>query len=219
MEPLKNEPASCERVLYVFYDFETTEDTRINDKTSVHVPNLVCLQQFCSNCESIADIDQDCIQCGKRKHTFWVDPLGDMLSYLCEPRPWAERILVIAHNAKAFDLHFILHRVIFLKWKVELIMNGLKIMCMRMEHLLFLDIISFLPFALRKLSDAFGLTVSKSWYSHYFNTRANLDYVGKFPDVSYYSIDKMSVSEREEFLAWYEGQQGELFDNRRVLAA
>jgi DNA polymerase III alpha subunit (gram-positive type) len=93
-----------------------------------------------------------------------------MLSYLCESRPWVERIIVIAHNAKAFDLHFILHRGIFLKWKLEPIMNGLKIMCMRMEHLLFLDSISFLPFALRKLSDAFGLTVSKSWYPH-FNTR------------------------------------------------
>jgi len=88
-----------------------------------------------------------------------------------------------------------------------------------MKHLVFLDSIYFLPFALRKLPDAFGLAVSKSWYPNYFNTQANLYYVGKFPDVSYYSIDKMSVSEREEFLAWYEGQQGELFDNRRVLAA
>jgi len=62
MRPLRNEPASCERVLYVFYDFETTQDTRLNDTTSVHVPNFVCLQQFCSICESIPDIDQDCIQ-------------------------------------------------------------------------------------------------------------------------------------------------------------
>jgi hypothetical protein len=90
---------------------------------------------------------------------------------------------VIAHNAKAVDLRFILHRAIFVKWNVEMIMNGLKIMCMRMEQLLFLDSISFLPFAFRKLSDALGLTVSKSWNPNYFNTRANLDYVGKFPDV------------------------------------
>ena len=126
---------------------------------------------------------------------------------------------MIAHNAKAFDLHFIPNRAIFLKWKVELIMNSLKIMCMRMEHFLFLDRISFLPFALRKLSDTFGLTVSKSWYPHYFNTRANLDYVGKFLGLSYYRVDEMSASEREDFLAWYEGQRDQLFDNRRVLAS
>ena len=126
---------------------------------------------------------------------------------------------MIAHNAKAFDLHFILHRVILLKRKVELIMNGLNIMYMRMEHLVFLDSISFLLFALRKLSDAFGLTVSKSWYPHYFNTRANMDYVVKFPDVSYYGVDEISASERLDFLAWYEGQRGVLFDNRHVLAS
>ena len=42
-----------------------------------------------------------------------------------------EKIVVIAHNAKASDLHFILNRAILLKRQVELIMNGMKIMCMR----------------------------------------------------------------------------------------
>jgi hypothetical protein len=106
-----------------------------------------------------------------------------MLSYLCESQPWAEKIVAIAHNAKAFDLHFILNRAILMKWQMELLMNGLKIMCMRVEHLL-LDSVSFLPFALRKLPEAIGLTVAKSWYPHYFNTRANLDYVGKIPDIT-----------------------------------
>jgi len=39
-------------------------------------------------------------------------------------------------------------------------MNGFKIMCMKMERLVFLDSVSFLPFLLRKLSVAFGLTAS-----------------------------------------------------------
>ena len=68
-------------------------------------------------------------------------------------------------------------------------------MCMWTEHLVLLDSISFLSFVLCKLLEAFGLTVSKSWYPHYFNTQANLDYVGKIPDVSYYGIDEMSVGE------------------------
>jgi hypothetical protein len=33
----------------------------------------------------------------------------------------------------------------------------------------------------------------------------------------YYGVDDMSVSERSDFLAWYEGQKVEVFDNRRVL--
>ena len=85
---------------------------------------------------------------------------------------------MIAYNAKAFVLHFILNRAILLKWQVELIMKRRKIMCMRVELSVFLDIVSFLTFALRKLPEPFGLTFAKSWYSHYFNTRANLNYVG-----------------------------------------
>jgi len=46
---------------------------------------------------------------------FCDDPLGDMLTYLCEPRPWANKIVAIAHNAKAFDPHFILNRAILRK--------------------------------------------------------------------------------------------------------
>ena len=145
MRPLVNVPASSERVLYVFYDFENSQDTKHSDTTNEHVPKLVCLQQFCSKCENMSDIRQDCIQCGKRIHTFWDDPVGDMLIYLCESRPWAEKIVVIAHNAKAFDLHIILNRAVLMKWQVELITNGLKIICMRVEHLVFLDSIFSYP--------------------------------------------------------------------------
>ena len=35
-----------------------------------------------------------------------------------------------------------------------------------MQHLVFLDNVSFLPFLLRKLLEAFGLTSSKLWYPH-----------------------------------------------------
>ena len=71
-------------MLYVFYDFETTQDTKRSDRTNEQVTNLVCLQQFCSKCENIPDIEQDCIHCGKHIHSFCDDPAGDMLSYLSE---------------------------------------------------------------------------------------------------------------------------------------
>ena len=58
-------------------------------------------------------------------------------------------------------MHFILNKAIMLKWKPGLIMSGLKIMCMKMEQLDFLDSVSFLPCALRKLPEAFGLSASK----------------------------------------------------------
>jgi hypothetical protein len=194
----------------MFYDFETTQNTKVTESATVHVPNLVCAQQFCTLCEEEPNIDQECERCNKRKHTFWEDPIGELLNYLCEPRPWANKVVAIAHNAKAYDLHFILNRAILLKWQPELIMNGQKIMSMRLEHLHFLDSISYLPMPLRKLLQAFGLSATKSWYPHFFNTKENMDYVGPIPDISYYGADAMSDAERNEFLEWYETQNGNI---------
>ena len=145
--------------------------------------------------------------CGRRKHSFWQEPLGELLSYLKEPRHWANKIVSIAHNAKAFDLYSILKAAIMLKWKRELIANGLKIMCIKMEHLVFLDSVSFLPCPMRYLPEAFGLMACKSWYPHYFNTEESLDYVGPTSDVSYYCVNEMVEVERRVFLARYKSQK------------
>jgi len=69
-------------------------------------------------------------------------------------------------------------------------MNGLKIMCMNMEHIVFQDSVSFLPCPLRKLTEAFGLTAFKSWYPHYCSTEKNLDYLGPIPEVSFYGFNE-----------------------------
>ena len=103
-----------------------------------------------------------------------------------------------------------------MKWNPELILNGLKIVSIKIEHM-FIDSVSYLPMPLRKLPEAFGLSVTKSWYPHYFNTNTNLNYVGPIPDVSYYGVDEMSISERGEYMTWYEGKKNRFFDNKLVL--
>ena len=143
--------------------FEITQNTRYLDgDATLHVPNLVCLQQFCSTCEDVEDAERQCDRCGVRKHSFWADLVGEMLTYQCPPRPWVKKVLDVAHNAKAFDLHFIVSRAVLLQWQPEMIMNGLKIMCMKLQHLVFLGSVSFLPFPLHKLPGTFGLTAFKS---------------------------------------------------------
>ena len=108
------EVTASDMALFVFYDFETTQDTKYSDSAIVHVQNLVSLEQFCSRCDNIQDINIDCEQCGRRKLTFGDDPVGDLLTYLCKSRPWWVKIVAIAHNATAFDLHFLLNRAILL---------------------------------------------------------------------------------------------------------
>ena len=168
MAPPVNKLPKSDNVLFVFYDFETTKDTRISDSATLHVSNLVCLQKFCKRCEMQADIDTDCERCGPRIHSFWEDPVGDLLSHLCEPRQCCDRVIANAHNARGVDAQFILDRAIVLKWTPELIMNGQKIICMKINHVKFLDSISFMPMALGKLPEAFGLSATKSWYPHLF---------------------------------------------------
>ena len=73
-----------------------------------------------------------------------------------------------------------------------------------MQHLIFLDSVSFLPCPLRKGPEALGLTASKSWYQHYFNTEENLAFAGPISDNSYYGINEMGEEEMTQFLAWYD---------------
>jgi len=68
MRPLKDVlPANADKVLDVFYNFETTQNKRYSDTTKVYVPNLVCVQQFCACCEDVVG-EIDCERCGKRRH-------------------------------------------------------------------------------------------------------------------------------------------------------
>jgi len=80
MTPLKNELPRSDDVLFVFYDFETTQDTKFSEDANEHVPILACAQHFCSTCDTLDDVETDCVRCGKRRHSFFVDPVGDILS-------------------------------------------------------------------------------------------------------------------------------------------
>jgi len=41
MQPLKTEVPSADNVLFVFYEFETSQDTKISETAKLHVPILV----------------------------------------------------------------------------------------------------------------------------------------------------------------------------------
>jgi len=156
------------------------------------------------------------VRCGKRKLSFWEEPVVDLIisSRTTHLGQWDRRY---SAQRQGVDLHFILNRAIILKWKPKIIMNGLKILCLKVEHLVLLDSVSFLPCPLRKLHEACGVSASKSRYPHYFNTEENLNYVGHILDVSYYGVNEMWEEERSEFVAWYESHKSEpIFENRRV---
>jgi len=88
-----------------------------------------------------------------------------------------------------------LKRAIPLKRNPQIILSVLKTISTKTQHLHFLDSISYLPMPLRKLPEVFGLSLSKSWFPHYFNTKANLEYVGPIPDIGCLGADEMGGRE------------------------
>jgi hypothetical protein len=129
MAPLSDRASRSDKVLYVFYDFEITQDINHGENSFEHVPNLVCVQHFCALCEDDLDMDVDCRRCGIRNHSFWTNPVGDLISYTFKSRPWADRIVAIAHSAKAFDLHFVLNRLVQMKSLPDLLILKIRKSC------------------------------------------------------------------------------------------
>jgi len=107
MCPLANELTKA-ITCYLYFMTLKRHKTLLTESSTVHIHNLVCLQHFCKVCEKEPDIYVDCVRCGRRRHAFWDDPMGDLLTYLCKERSWCKKVIAIAHNAKGFDAHFIL---------------------------------------------------------------------------------------------------------------
>ena len=81
----------------------------------------------------------------------------------------------------------------------------------------FLDSLSFLPMALRKLPKAFDLDdIEKGEFPYFFNTTAHEDYIGVYPPPEAYGVESMMPDAREKFLKWYAKQSGE-FDMRKEI--
>ena len=122
----KSLPSSA-KVLYVLYDIETNQDTVFTATSFMHVPNLLCAQQFCAARINVESVDTPCNVCGIRKWSFWERPVEEFIDYLCKPRENIDKIVAIAHNAKSFDSQFLLNHMIKRKWTPNIISTVRKL--------------------------------------------------------------------------------------------
>ena len=66
------------------------------------------------------------------------------------------------------------------------------------------DTLNFLPMPLASIPDAFGFPeLKKGYFPHFFNTKANQEYVGPLPDHHEYGTSSMKPSARKHFFEWY----------------
>ena len=155
--------------------------------------------------------------CGFRESIFRGDDAAvQFCSYITQEHQ--KNFILIAHNAKGFDLYPVLETLIdrHAIRPDKIIYNGSKITYMYVAkklNLTFLGSSNFLPMKLAKIPGALGLSeLSKGFFPHFFNRIENMDYVGPYPASEYYGPDTMSKTERLQFLEWHKAKENDIFN-------
>lgn len=205
----------------VFYDFETRSDD------NVHHPNLCIASQICHRCDRDETENPNCVNCGERTRVFEGENcVSDFIDYIEDYRKFCgNHVTCIAHNAKGFDLNFIIAELLDRKRKLHIIMGGRKILFAVFNGTVrFIDSYSFVPFRLSEFVRCFGLSTEFNKFAYFpykFNSLENINYVGPMPSERYYDIDNFSDEKREKFRVWYRQlvEQNYVFKMREELEA
>ena len=96
------------KFLYIFYNFETRQDTLYGENARIHVPNIYVAHQVCTDCTDVDDLKIICSNCGVHEFIFTEDPVKELLNLCIRESTEFSEIVCIVHNAKACDAQFIL---------------------------------------------------------------------------------------------------------------
>ncbi|XP_026290327.2 uncharacterized protein LOC113215001 [Frankliniella occidentalis] len=211
----------------VFYDIETTQCDPVDGKedTFEHRPNLLVSQAVCDNCANVPGNEHFCTVCNTRQQVFHNldDPaaqvMGQFLDYLQSFGPKAH-VLLVAHNAKAFDAIFVLQELVARGLSPDLTLQGAKILCMKVGNWKFIDSLMFLPMPLSSMPKSFGLNeLKKGYWPFLANKPEYYQYEGPMLDRDLYCVSSMKSKAADDFNAWYDTQVSSnyLFNFRREL--
>ncbi|XP_026287130.2 uncharacterized protein LOC113212583 [Frankliniella occidentalis] len=130
------------------------------------------------------------------------------------------KILLVAHNAKAFDAMFALQEVIKRRLKNELILQGAKILCMKVGTWEFIDSLMFLPMPLSAMPKSFGLNeLKKGYWPFLANKPEYYQYEVPLLEKELYCVSDMKSKPAADFHKWHDEQtaNGYVFNFRREL--
>ena len=193
------------RIQFLFFDIESRQEE------GEHVPNLLICQD---------DRGLEKIFRGETCVNLFLDYV------LAECRHYT----IIAHNLKGYDGYPITNALLNVGLMPEIIFAGGKLMYIEIPRIevRFVDSFNFLVMPLASFPKAFGLNLdthhraqelTKGFFPHLFNTRANQEYVGPLPPRECFIPDGMSATKRDEFDVWYDASilADTVFDMRRDL--
>ena len=157
-------------------------------------------------------------QCGLREAIFEGVDCGDNFAKFLFSKQH-EHWTAIAHNFQGYDSMYILNYLVRNGFQPSVIFTGSKLMYLKVGEGLnvrCIDSLNFLTMKLKEMPKAMGLdaSVCKGDFCYGFACLENFNYIGPMPAVHYYGIEKMSTSERSEFLKWHESQKDAVFNFR-----
>lgn len=203
------------------YDIESTQ------LDGFHKPMLLYSKAQCDSC--LRNKSNNCSLCNERLFGIGYNCVKDFVNYLFfdlakKALETETFVYAFAHNAKGYDAHFILKEIYSMALdRVNLIMNGRKILKLYCENVIMIDSLSFFLLPLSKLPKAFGLEVSvkKGYFPHYFNQIQNWNYSGYIPDKEFFKPDMMKKEESEKFNKWYSEQKNskQIFNFKKEIIA
>ena len=172
---------------YIFFDYET-----YLDESGKHIPNLIMAQTICSDC---LDTNERCAE-DKLKHVFYSN--DEFCSWLFKQKYY----IAIAHNLKGYDgafiMQFIYKNLLPKDREPSVIINGTKIISLDFRKVILKDSFSFVPMGLEKLPKTFELhELKKGFFPHSFNLPENKNYIGAYPDKSFYQPEYFSHEKKK----------------------
>ena len=101
---------------------------------------------------------------------------------------------------------------------ISAITNGKKVMSFEFRKGTFKDSSLFIAKPLETFSKTFNLIdCKKGWFPHAFNQINNFNYVGKYPEKSWYKSEFFSKNKKQEFDLWYESVKNNIFDFKKEI--
>ena len=167
-------------------------DAESNQESGMHIPNLIVARVYDLKTEDYTEV-----------HFRGDDVTDEFCSWLFTHEH--KDAVITAHNFKGYDGYFILQYMTKNGIKHSPIYADSKIMTIKIDsklNMTFIDTLNFFPMTLSQLPKTFGLgdATKKGDFPHAFNVKANYDYVGSYPDISYYNVDSKKDLERTRLI-------------------
>ncbi|XP_031575430.1 uncharacterized protein LOC116309040 [Actinia tenebrosa] len=144
-------------------------------------------------------VTRGCVGLCGRQRLWTFENVEEFMTWLLGDRLGVHRrYTFLAHNLKGYDAYPILEWCVKKCIVPECLYRGAKVMSMVIEGIDFKDSVCFIPMRLSAFPATFGTkSGDKGYFPHFFNTKANVGYVGEYPPLEYYGIDDMREEEQQ----------------------